>query len=139
MKSTETTTPEQDPKHHPIFARRYNPAAWKDCAIPPFPGVREGPKREAFYSWPISSDHPEDAMTWNFERAWRGLSFLHWTFRTISNTTGQLSKDGSFENIDLPHEAVEGLATVLGFIGESLDLAEQAAGAALEEAKKQTA
>lgn len=137
MDNRTATTPEQDPKNHPDFACRHNPDAWKDCATPPFPSVREGPRREAFSSWPMSSDHPEDAMAWNFERAWQGLSFLHWTFRTISRTTGQLSNHGFSESMDLPHEAVEGLATVLGFIGESLDLAEQAAGVALKEAKKQ--
>ena len=120
----------QDPKTHPNPYQRCNPDAWKDCSTPPTPlGALTA---KAFNSWRVLDD-PKEAKFAYTHRARSILGFLQSMLNGWDATAFSFEANNP-ENIPslltLTRQDVVGLAEILGVIGESIDLASNAADAA---------
>ncbi|MBF0174234.1 MAG: hypothetical protein HQL83_12425 [Magnetococcales bacterium] len=84
----------------------------------------------------MKEERPVNAFSVHMRRAKGVAGFLHFVIETWSHAAfekRQDSPDGLVPRIELYRPEMDGLLEVLGVIGESMDLAEDAAMAAMEE------
>ncbi|MBF0614655.1 MAG: hypothetical protein HQL92_05825 [Magnetococcales bacterium] len=108
-----------------------NPNAWRDCLIPPTP--TSDPSRFHSPSWQ-PQNHPVDGMEVHLRRARGLLAFTRFVFSEWDQTTYKRHDD--VPKIEMYRDDVSGLIEVLGAVNESIDLAHQAAEAAMKESRQ---